>query len=388
MKKILLTLLALSTVMPAMAKKGLSKAESDRIAAEVVAQRLSELRKTLAPEWEAHKFTDGTYNFRFWDTIYGPKPAGGRSLIVSMHGGGGAPPAVNDQQWSNQKRLYKPAEALYFVPRAPTDSWNMWHQGYMDDFLRKTIACGVIFDGVNPDRVYITGYSAGGDGTFNMAPRMADHWAAAAMMAGHPGDAAGESLRNLPFAIFMGGADAAYNRNGLAAAWKVKLDSLQQLDPEGYIHRVDIYEGLPHWMQQRDTVGIAWMQQYTRNPYPHKVVWIQDDVQRSNFYWVGVPEATMFGVGKRIEASVSGQTVTITSAGGSPVILIGLNDTLLDLGEKVTVVLGGKTIAAKKFPRSEATLRNLDIDQSLYGIDPPYPVILKVDTKQGTVIQL
>jgi poly(3-hydroxybutyrate) depolymerase len=49
------------------------------------------------------------------------------------------------------------------------------------------------------------GYSAGGDGVFQIAPRMADHWAAAAMMAGHPGDAAALNLRNLPFTIFMGG---------------------------------------------------------------------------------------------------------------------------------------------------------------------------------------
>ena len=50
---------------------------------------------------------------------------------------------------------------------------------------------------VDPNRVYIMGYSAGGDGVYQLAPRMADRWAAAAMMAGHPNDASPLGLRNI-----------------------------------------------------------------------------------------------------------------------------------------------------------------------------------------------
>ena len=48
-------------------------------------------------------------------------------MFISMHGGGGAPKQVNDSQWENQKRLYKLEEGVYVVPRAPTDTWNLWH---------------------------------------------------------------------------------------------------------------------------------------------------------------------------------------------------------------------------------------------------------------------
>ncbi len=66
-------------------------------------------------------------------------------------------------------------------------------------------------------RVYILGYSAGGDGVYNLATRLSDRFAtAAAMMVGHPGDAKIENLRNLPFALYMGADDTAYNRAGLA----------------------------------------------------------------------------------------------------------------------------------------------------------------------------
>ena len=41
----------------------------------------------------------------------------------------------------------------------------------------------------------VVGYSAGGDGVYQLAPRMADSWAAAAMMAGHPNGVSPLSLR-------------------------------------------------------------------------------------------------------------------------------------------------------------------------------------------------
>ena len=41
---------------------------------------------------------------------------------------------------------------------------------------------------VNPNKVFMSGYSAGGDGTYHLGPMLADWWAGAAMMAGHPND--------------------------------------------------------------------------------------------------------------------------------------------------------------------------------------------------------
>ena len=375
------------------AEKALNKAGSDALAKTIVEQRKVKLRDALKAEWESHELTNGDFRMKFWDTIYGPKavPEGGRSLYISLHGGGGAPPEVNDGQWNNQKRLYQPAEGLYFVPRSPTDSWNMWHQEYMDDFLRKTIAAAVLFEGVNPDKVYILGYSAGGDGLYQLAPRMADHWAAASMMAGHPGDARMESLRNLPFSIYMGGQDAAFDRNSLARQYGTILDRLAIAEGDGtYVHDTHIYEDCGHWMLRRDTIAIPWMAQFTRNTYPKRVVWVQDDVLRDNLYWVGVPEIHR-RQGAKIVADINGQTVRIEES-DSPVVLVGLNDAMLDLDKPVTVVFGDKTITTKRFRRSVGSL-NTPLDRSPYSIDEPYPVVLKIEknanAKAGaTVVRL
>lgn len=392
--KNLLSVATLSMVVGAMALVGcssesssLSRSEFDTLSTQFLNERKTQLAQSLAQEWNAHEWTNGEYRMKFWDTIYGPTelPEGGRSLYISLHGGGGAPAEVNDQQWENQKVLYTPAEGLYFVPRSPTDTWNMWHQEYMDEFLRKTIAAAVVFEGVNPDKVYILGYSAGGDGLYQMAPRMADHWAAASMMAGHPGDARMESLRNLPFAIYMGGQDAAYDRNLLAKKYSTILDSLAAADGKGgYIHDTHIYDDCGHWMLRRDTIAIPWMAQYTRNTYPKRVVWVQDDVLRDNFYWLGVPSGAC-KQGATVAAEIDGQTLCIDTC-EVPVLLVGLNDAMLNLDEPVTVKMGDKTLTTQRFTRKAPSAAQL-LNPSPYSLDAPYPVVLQIarDAQTGDV---
>ncbi len=362
--------------------KGITKEQSPKFLKMGQDYKKSRITDSLKAEWAVKEYTNGDYRMKFWDTIYGVKPADGRSLYISLHGGGESPtPKLNDGQWSNQKRLYKPAEGVYFVPRSPTDTWNMWHQEYMDEFLRKTIAAAVLFQDVNPDKVYILGYSAGGDGLYQLAPRLPDLWAAAAMMAGHPGDAAAENLRDLPFAIYMGGKDAAYDRNKLAAEWGWKLDELQENDPQGYVHDVHIYDTCGHWMMRNDTIAVPWMAKFRRNLYPAKVVWTQDDVLRDNFYWLGIPDPALRKAGSNITARIEGQTVTIEHS-DVPVVLVGLNDRLLDLDQPVTVVVDGKVISKKRYDRIGT---GLSLNPSPYDIDPGYHVILKIELKTGKV---
>lgn len=109
------------------------------------------------------------------------------------------------------------------------------------------------------------------------------------MMAGHPGDVSLLNLRNTPFMIWCGGDDAAYDRNRLDRERGLEMDSLQQADPEGYIHETHIMEGMGHWMNRADTVAVPWMAQYKRNPYPRKIVWQQEEVLRPSFYWLQAP---------------------------------------------------------------------------------------------------
>jgi pimeloyl-ACP methyl ester carboxylesterase len=210
----------------------------------------------------------------------------------------------------------------------------------------------IVFRGVDPDRVYIMGYSAGGDGVWQLAPRMADRFAAAAMMAGHPNDASLLGLRNLPFALFVGGEDAAYNRNKVVAERGQQLDELQAADPEGYVHMLRVYPGLPHWMQRKDAEAIPWMAKFTRNPWPRKIVWRQASTTHTRFYWLEIPQDAA-KPNQQITASVDGQTIRLS--GDVPDnIRLRLNDQLLDLDKSLQVFINDRDVHAE--PKCQRTL--------------------------------
>ena len=159
---------------------GLTRARAEEIAAEVWQQKLTRIEADYGAMWDAQVLTLRNLRMPLHTAIYGTEPADGRSLYISMHGGGAAPAATNDEQWENQKTLYAPAEEVYVAPRAAIDRYDMWSQPSLDTLFPMIIRMAVARHEVNPNKVYLTGYSAGGDGVFRMAPRMADHWAAAA----------------------------------------------------------------------------------------------------------------------------------------------------------------------------------------------------------------
>jgi len=304
-------------------------------------------------EFDSRKLTIDGMEMPFWYKAYGDKPNNGRSLYISMHGGGGAPKAVNDKQWENQKGLYKPKEGIYLAPRAATDTWNLWHQAHIDDFFDRLIADLVVFENVDPNKVYFMGYSAGGDGVYQLAPRMADRLAAAAMMAGHPNETKPDGLRNLPFTLHMGGEDNAYDRNKIAREWKVKLAELHEADPKGYEHLVEVHEGKGHWMDREDAVAVPWMAQHTRNLRPERIVWLQDDVTHDRFYWLSVDEPK---ARSRVVVEREGQTIRVVEAQDVTQLTFRLDDVMFDLDQEIVVVMGENELFRGIVPRTVATL--------------------------------
>jgi len=305
------------------------------------------------PEMEAKEVIAAGKTMRFLEKTFGTKPATGWSLYISMHGGGGAPPRVNDGQWKNQIRLYQPKEGIVVAPRAPTDTWNLWHQGHIDDLFDRLIENYVVLREVNPDRIYLLGYSAGGDGVYQLAPRMADRFAAASMMAGHPNDANPLGLRNLPFMIWCGEKDAAYKRNQVAKKWGERLEELQAADADGYLHKTTIVKGAGHWMNGTDRAAIPWMGKHKRDPWPKEVVWHQSGRTHERFYWLQNEQPVK---GQTIKATVEKQTLTI-QADGIEKLTLRLSDSLVDLDSPVRVIFNGERVHDAIVPRSSAVVK-------------------------------
>ena len=314
-------------------------------------------RDSRRRELDSGEVRTGDVTMRYWTRTFGDRPQNGRSLWISMHGGGGAPARVNDQQWENQKRLYEPAEGIYLVPRAPTDTWNLWHQDHIDALYARLIESLVIVGEVDPNRVYIMGYSAGGDGVYQLAPRMADRLAGAAMMAGHPNDAKPDGLRNIAFALHMGAKDSAFSRSAVAVQWKDALAALAAADSGGYAHQAVIHADKGHWMDRQDAVALPWMSAFTRNPRPSRVVWLQDDVTHRRAYWLEVETPVP---GTRVVATRKGNDITIESDGEVRELTVYLDDSMCDLDAPVAVTWNGIAVHSGPVPRSAASvLRSL-----------------------------
>lgn len=333
----------------------LSEQEIKEFARELWKQYSDQELEKRKVENESREIAIGELKMPFWYKVFGEKPEGGRSLFISMHGGGNAPARVNDRQYENQKRLYEPAEGVYFVPRAPTNTWNLWHEAHIDDFFQRVIENMVLLEDVNPNRVYIMGYSAGGDGVFQLAPRMADRLAAAAMMAGHPNETTPDGLRNLPFTMHMGALDAAYDRNKKATEWKEMLGDLHKQDPGGYVHDVTLHEGLGHWVERKDAVAIPWMAKHTRNITPDFIVWKQDDRTHQRFYWLAVdePQAKPRSL---IRVRRDGQVFKIEQCDVEE-IRIRLNEDMVDFGKPVSVAYQDKTLFEGLVRRSKDVVK-------------------------------
>ena len=347
-------------------QNSLSKLESQRLEKKLYTDFKDSLLLKRNSEMKARLIKINNREIKFDIKFFGKKSEQGWSLFFSLHGGGGEPKSENDRLWIRHKTLYELENGILFTPRSPTNTWNMWHQSHVDTFFNRIIKNMIAFHDVDPNKIYLMGRSAGGDGVYQLAPRMADRFAAAAMSAGHPNEASPLGLRNLPFTIHVGEHDNLYNRNKVAIDWGDQLKVLQKNDPKGYVHFVKIYKGKPHWMDNLEASALIWMSDFIRNPYPGKIIWRQDDVLHKRFYWLKNINPS---VGDLIEAEISGQVININSSTVSSII-IQLNDNLIDMDKKVVVKYRGKNLYNGYVSRNENIIKDSILEygdpQSIY----------------------
>ena len=122
----------------------------------------------------ARQISLGDFRLKWMEKTFGDAPAGKHSLWITLHGGGQATTEENDQNWRGYYGRYEfPPGSINVAPRAPVDAWNMWFVKPVDDLLDRLIADMVMERGVDPNQVYLIGYSAGGDGVYQLAWRIA-----------------------------------------------------------------------------------------------------------------------------------------------------------------------------------------------------------------------
>lgn len=128
----------------------------------------------------------------------------------------------------------------------------MWWKDYLPEFFSIIIKGFVLKEIVNPNKIFLTGYSAGGDGIYHLGPMLADWLAGAAMMAGHPNGVELYNVRNIAFSIQVGGQDAAYNRNELARNYIKTMNELEAKYGGFSAKYCHVFDDCSHWMNKKD----------------------------------------------------------------------------------------------------------------------------------------
>jgi len=93
----LVTLILLGSV-SAFSQTNLSRKKADAIAATELKAQMDLQKPKAEAEWAAKQIQYKEYILKFTNQIFGEKPADGRSMYISLHGGGGTAPKVNDGQ--------------------------------------------------------------------------------------------------------------------------------------------------------------------------------------------------------------------------------------------------------------------------------------------------
>lgn len=326
---------------------------------------------------------------RYEYTTVGALPPNGYPLYIALHGGGSAPAEVNDAGWKDMQAYYLASvkSGIYVAPRGVANTWNLHSVPDAYPLYDRLIENMILFEGVDPNRVYLLGYSAGGDGVYQIAPRMADRFAAASMSAGHPNGISPLNLYNLPFLMQAGELDKAYGRNRITAQFALRLADLQAQYSGGFVHDGFVHLGRGHgiidrdpqerpqlvianmdaWLRGTNAVprpqnanSIAWVSRYVRNPWPPRVIWdlstradrpggpatgdsTRKGIQRGSLsYWLEVRHEQGDSAEKGLlDVSVDKPANTITINQPIRWFRILLNQQMLDLSKPVHVMLGG-----------------------------------------------
>jgi pimeloyl-ACP methyl ester carboxylesterase len=282
----------------------------------------------------------------------GTRPAQGWPLFIAMHGGGGAPKQVNDSQWKQMQRYYKDHPEvggyLYLALRAPNDTWNGFYDNYVYPLIDNLILQFRLFGDIDPDKVFIMGYSHGGYGAYAIGPKMPDRFAAihASAAAATDGETTGKTLRTTPFTVMVGELDTMYGRYERNQKFKEQIEQLRGGRADIYPVTITIVKGNGHGgLPDRDKIKD--MYPAVRNPVPRELTWLMTDGVVRDFFWLHVAQP---GKQQEILASCQNNRFVITANAGVTSATVLMDTRLVDFNKPVEIELNGAIVKRRFAP--------------------------------------
>ena len=330
-----------------------------------------ELKKDKARNEEMNKKEINCQNnqkLRFYEKVYGKPSSSGWCLFICLHGGGQSSAKTNDDQWRNiipfENGGFKQG-TIAVAPRGITNTWNLHFVNESFPAITRLIEDYIIFRDVDPNKVYLMGFSAGGDGTYSLSERIPHLLAACSPQAGHPNGINTVNLCNLPTYFAAGEKDTSFQRNQICVDYYKKVLAQNGKYCGNYIAKVEVVAGSGHSFQcwkiprnsffngankasQSNDTAFTFMYSYTRNPNPKG---ISCDVKTfltplRNYYTQRGNSFYNIELGKnppdmiQLEINYDNNTINVKEGNNFKINLVS---SLFKKGNNVNVTHGGKT---------------------------------------------
>ena len=189
-------------------------------------------------------------------------PSRGAPLIVALHGLGGTENSFFENYEADFPRLaeqhgYIVAAPLGFrvdgsygwgLGNAPVDPTVQFVQARSEEDVMQVLELARAHYNIDPDRIYLAGHSMGAIGTWKVAAKFPDVWAAIGMFAGAGTPATLSQMQHIPQYVVHGDADPTVNVEGsrtMVARMKELEMTVQYTEVPGGNHGDVVAPGFP-----------------------------------------------------------------------------------------------------------------------------------------------
>ncbi|HEY6331822.1 MAG TPA: prolyl oligopeptidase family serine peptidase [Blastocatellia bacterium] len=308
-------------------------------------------------------------------------PAKTYALLVLLHGS-----TVDD--WRQNIFAYSPKE--WAIEIAPHDRGDNFFREAGEVDLDEMIADAQRVFKTDPDRVYLSGHSMGGYGTWYQATRRPDKWAAIAAQSGATDESyerpdlcnsSGDEQRRFQEQTLRGWSPINFAENmACVPAYALHGGSDPEIPPAqsrqmcqrlaafGYEQVYDEARGQIHWWggpphtdYGAECVDKPAMTNFLRDHGPREkdpkhIVYVTDSLRYNKAYWVTIDQMDSVSALARVEATIAGQDIEVKE---SNVAQITLNPDVrkFELGKGVRIKIDDDVAFVGALPESGLTLR-------------------------------
>jgi dienelactone hydrolase len=322
-------------------------------------------RKVDGDDWFDEK-KDG------WRGRYMTSGKGDKGLVLAMHGGG-----AGGGDCGSAASAFSGAVSSLGMRGLYPEVLRKTEYGWTDPpetekWVMTLVRSARLKWGVDSNRVYLTGHSMGGYGTWTYGSIYADLFAAGAAFAGAPTicwkpggkDTAAESvadgylpnLRNLPLFVYQSLDDPNVPPAANVFAMR-ELAKLREHDPKGWEHSYEEVDGRGHAFPEKGPQpGLQWAASHVRNPRPDTIVWQPTRTWKTTFYWVRWTDpwitseltasldraANSVAVTVKVPRSMNPRATEAERPARIAKLSVYLDERLVDMSKEVVVAVDGK----------------------------------------------